>query len=76
MLLYGLGSVHVSIKGKKDSNKEGLCSIEFRQETEMGKSNLYSCLIPLDKIASWGSWRNADGMTALDDILSFCNDIT
>lgn len=76
LLVYGLGSVHVSIKGKKDSNKEGLCSIEFRQETEMGKSNLYSCLIPLDKIATWGSWRNADGMTALDDILSFCNDIT
>ena len=75
-MVYGLGSVHVSIKGKKDSNKEGLCSIEFRQETEMGKSNLYGCLIPLDKIATWGSWRNADGTTALDDILSFCNDIT
>ena len=76
LLVYGLGSVHVSIKGKKDSNKEGLCSIEFRQETEMGKSTLYSCLIPLDKFATWGSWRNADGTTALDDILSFCNDIT
>jgi hypothetical protein len=72
LLVYGLGSVHVSIKGK---NNDSLCSIEFRQETEMGKSNLHSCLIPLDKIATWSSWKNADGVTALDGILSFCNNI-
>ena len=76
LLVYGLGSVDVSIKGKKDSNNDSLCSIELRQEIEMGKSNLYSCLIPLDKIAPWSSWKNADGVTALDGILSFCNDIT
>jgi hypothetical protein len=58
LLVYGLGSVHVSIKDKKDS----LCSIEFRQEIEMGKSKPYSCLIPLDKIATWSSWRNADSV--------------
>jgi hypothetical protein len=73
-LVYGLGSTHVSIKGKIDSNNDSLCSIEFRQETEMGESKPYSCLIPLDKIASWSSWKNADGVTALDGILSFCND--
>jgi hypothetical protein len=76
LLVYSLGSTHVSIKGKNDSNKEGLCSIELRQETEMGESQPYSCLIPLDKIATWSSWKNADGVTALDGILSFCNDIT
>jgi len=75
LLVYGLGSTHVSINGKKDSNKDTLCSIEFRQETEMGKSKLYSCLIPLDKIATWSSWKKADGMTVLDSILLFCNDI-
>lgn len=72
LLVYGLGSVHVSIKGK---NNDSVCSIEFRQETEMGKSNLHSCLIPLDKITTWNSWKNADGVTALDDILSYCNNI-
>jgi hypothetical protein len=71
VLVYGLGSTHVSIKGKNDN----LCSVEFRQETEMGKSNLHSCLIPLDKITTWNSWKNADGVTALDDILSYCNNI-
>jgi hypothetical protein len=76
LLVNGLGSLDISIKGKKDSNNEGLWSIEFRQETEMGKSKPYSCLIPIGKIATWNSWRNVDGMTALDDILSFCNDIT
>ena len=71
LLVYGLGSLHVSIKGKKDS----LCSIELRQEIEMGKKT-YSCMIPLDKIATWSSWKNADGVTSLDDVLSFCNDIS
>jgi hypothetical protein len=71
LLVYGLGSTHVSIKGKKGS----LCSIELRQEIEMGKQT-YSCMIPLDKIATWSSWKNADGVTSLDDVLSFCNDIS
>jgi hypothetical protein len=76
LLVYGLGSTHVSIKGKNDSNNISLCPIEFRQETEMGESQPYSCLIPLDKIATWSSWKNADGLTALDGILSFCSDTT
>jgi hypothetical protein len=75
LLVYGLGSTHVSIKGKNDSNNDNLCSVEFRQETEMGEGKHYSCLIPIDKIASWRSWKSADGVTALDDVLSFCNDI-
>jgi hypothetical protein len=75
LLVYGLGSTHVSIKGKNDSNNDNLCSAEFRQETEMGEGKHYSCLIPIDKIASWRSWKSADGVTALDDVLSFCNDI-
>jgi hypothetical protein len=76
LLVYGLGSTHVSIKGKNDSNNISLCPIEFRQETEMGESQPYSCLIPIDKIATWSSRKNADGLTALDGILSFCSDTT
>jgi hypothetical protein len=72
LLVYGLGSIYVSIKDKNDNS---VCFIEFRQETEMGKSNLHSCLIPLDKITTWNSWKNADGVTALDGILSYCNNI-
>lgn len=75
LLVYGLGSTHVSIKGKNDSNNDNLCSVEFRQETEMGEGKYYSCLIPIDKIASWRSWKSSDAVTALDDVLSFCNDI-
>ena len=75
LLVYGLGSTHVSIKGKNDSNNDNLCSVEFRQETEMGEGKHYSCLIPIDKIASWRCWKSSDDVTALDDVLSFCNDI-
>ena len=67
-LLYGLGSMIVSIQGKEN----GLCSIMLVHEIEIGE-NRFSCLVPLDKVANWSSWKNSDGLAAVDDILSFCS---
>jgi hypothetical protein len=67
-LLYGLGSMIVSIQGKEN----GLCSIMLVHEIEIGE-NRFSCLVPLDKVANWSSWKNSNGLAAVDDILSFCS---
>jgi hypothetical protein len=69
-LLYGLGSMIVSIQGKGN----GLCSILIVHEIEMGEKK-FSCLIPLDKVANWSSWKNSNGLAAVDDILSFCSSL-
>ena len=69
-LLYGLGSMIVSIQGKENS----LCSILIMHEIEMGEKR-FSCLIPLDKVVNWYSWKNANGLAAVDDILSFCSSL-
>jgi hypothetical protein len=66
-LLYGLGSMILSIQGKENS----LCSILIVHEIEMGEKK-FSCLIPLDKVTNWSSWKNSNGLAAVDDILSFC----
>jgi hypothetical protein len=76
LLLYGLGSLNASIKGKSEEKDNGTrCLIELNQETEMGERNPYSCSIPIDKIVGWRSWRNASGLEALDDVSSFCHKI-
>ena len=69
-LLYGLGSMSVSIQGKES----GLCSILIVYEIEMGEKK-FSCLVPLDKVANWSSWKNSNGLAAVDDILSFCSSL-
>lgn len=71
LLLYGLGSLNVSIKGKNGDSTS--CLIDLSREIEMGNSNPYSCSVPTEKIANWRSWRNANGLEALDDILPFCS---
>ena len=69
-LLYGLGSMILSIQGKENS----LCSISLVHEIEMGEKR-YNCLIPLDKVANWSSWKNSNGLNAVDDILPFCSSL-
>lgn len=68
--LYGLGSMKVSIKGKENN----LCSILILHEIEMGE-NRFNCLVPLDKVSNWSSWKNSNGLGAIDDILAFCSNL-
>jgi hypothetical protein len=76
LMLYGLGSLDVSIKGQnEDKNNSNRCLIELNQETEMGEGKPYSCSIPMDKIVGWKSWMDANGLKALDDLSPFCQKI-
>jgi hypothetical protein len=70
LLVYGLGSLNVSIKGKNGDNT--MCQLALTQETEMGAGISYSCSVPEEKTVNWRSWRNANGLGALDDILPYC----
>ena len=66
-LLYGLGSMRLSIQGQKND----LCVIEIVHEIEMGV-NQYSCSVPFDKVLTWTSWKKGGGTGALEDISAFC----
>jgi hypothetical protein len=66
-LLYGLGSMRLSIQGQEDN----LCVIGIVHEIEMGEDR-YLCSVPLDKLLNWASWKKGKGTEALEDILAFC----
>lgn len=68
-ILYGLGSLTISIQAKEDGS---LCSIKLIHEIEMGQKR-YECLVPFNKLAAWISWKKSDGVGAVNDILSSCN---
>jgi hypothetical protein len=67
-LLYGSGSLTISIQGKGENNS---CLLKLVHEIEMGQKG-YVCSIPLDKLATWTSWNNRDGVEAVKDIVPFC----
>jgi hypothetical protein len=62
-LLYDLGSMIVSIQGKEN----GLCSIKIVHEIKIGESR-FSCLVPLDKVAIWSSWKKGNGLVDIEMI--------
>lgn len=67
-LLYGSGSLTISIQGKGENN---LCLLKLVHEIEMGQKG-YVCSIPLDKLATWTSWNKSGGVDAVKDVLPFC----
>lgn len=67
-LLYGSGSLTISIQGKGENN---LCFLKLVHEIEMGQKG-YVCSIPLDKLATWTSWNKRNGVEAVKDVVPFC----
>lgn len=70
VLLYGLGSMRLTINGKQDDQ----CLFDLVHEIEMDERQ-FKCTIPVDKMSGWTSWKKGDGLEAVKDILAFCNRI-